>query len=112
MASAVGIDDAPQRRSHFRSISIWSVSFAFSGLDAGASSQAAMRLGMDLSKPGRYVSNAAARRPSMEKSFLFCRTMTAWRPRADSLPLSTYFGKSLCFGLLGPAAAQGQSFEL
>src|SRR5215831_379955 len=36
----------------------------------------------------------------------------ACRPRADSLPLSTYFGKSACFGLLAPAADHGQLFEL
>ena len=39
-ASEVGIDDAPQRRSHPRSIAICSASFALSGSVAGASSQA------------------------------------------------------------------------
>jgi hypothetical protein len=38
--------------------------------------------------------------------------MTAWRPRADAVPVSTYAGKSAFFGLLAPAADHGQSLLL
>src|SRR5512133_4090505 len=48
----------------------------------------------------------------MVKSFRFCSTITACRPRCDSLPLSTYAGNADCRGLLGPAAAHGQSLAL
>ncbi len=39
-----------------------------------------------------YEGELAAFSDSKVKSFLFWRTKTAWRPRALSSPLSTYFG--------------------
>ena len=44
---------AAQRRSHLRSIAICSASFAFSGFDAGASSQALISAGIGFSNHGR-----------------------------------------------------------
>ena len=52
-ASEVGTDATAQRRSHPRSSSICSASFAFSGSPAGAASQALISAGIGFSNHGR-----------------------------------------------------------